>query len=309
MMALALAAYGKYSKQLGEANWALMKSNLSKRETYEQLMQIAYGFVCEVDKEIVGMVFLVLSGTTTKFFEAVWAHIRLLGVHGAHERKGVGRKLIELCMAHARDSGEATIALHTSEIQTGAKLYKGLGFARQKTLEKIYGTQYYLYTLQLNDSEAIKYHKATAADVPIIVEHRLQFAMELVGETAKEKFDKLSAQLSEYFVKATIDESCISIIAKCGGQVAGIGSVHIREMPGNLKNPSGKWGYIMNMYTVPAFRRRRVCKTILEHLEIEGIKLGVTAFELHATKEGAMVYGQSGFNIHEEPTFRKYITQ
>lgn len=34
---------------------------------------------------------------------------------------------------------------------------------------------------------------------------------------------------------------------------------------------------------------------------------GVTGFELHATKEGEMVYKQNGFVIHDEPTYRMII--
>ncbi len=75
-------------------------------------------------------------------------------------------------------------------------------------------------------------------------------------------------------------------------------------MPGNLKNPSGKWGYIMNMFTVPEFRRKGICKSILNLFVEEGKKIGITAFELHATKEGEMVYTQ-GFIHHNEPTLRK----
>ena len=113
--------------------------------------------------------------------------------------------------------------------------------------------------------------------------------------------------MTEYFSKAIQDNTCISFIAKCDGIVAGIGSVHLREMPGNFKNPSGKWGYIMNMYTVPAFRRNGICKNILNLLMTDAKKHGYHAFELHATKKGEKVYTQEGFVHHEEPTLRKFI--
>ena len=93
-------------------------------------------------------------------------------------------------------------------------------------------------------------------------------------------------QLTDYFSKATVDGTCISFIAKSGNEIAGIGSVHIREMPGNFKNPSGKWGYIMNMYTVPEFRRFGICTAILKELIDASTKAGATAFELHATESG-----------------------
>lgn len=153
----------------------------------------------------------------------------------------------------------------------------------------------------------ITYSKATQADIQGLVDNRILFALELSGGQNEEAIQLLRNQMTNYFSNATMDNSCISFIAKCDDIVAGIGSVHIREMPGNFKNPSGKWGYIMNMYTVPEFRRKGICKSILNLLVQEGKKMGVTAFELHATKDGEMVYIQEGFIQHNEPTLRKFI--
>lgn len=153
----------------------------------------------------------------------------------------------------------------------------------------------------------ISYHKASKDDVSILVENRILFALELSVSQNEETIQQLRTQMTNYFTKATEDNSCISFIAKSNEIVAGIGSVHFREMPGNFKNPSGKWGYIMNMYTIPGFRRNGICKNILDLLVEEGQKIGITAFELHATKEGEKVYTQEGFVHHNEPTLRKFI--
>ena len=40
----------------------------------------------------------------------------------------------------------------------------------------------------------------------------------------------------------------------------------------------------------------------------EGKKYGITAFELHATKDGERVYIQEGFVHHNEPTLRRWVT-
>lgn len=153
----------------------------------------------------------------------------------------------------------------------------------------------------------ISYHKASKDDVSILVENRILFALELSGTQDEKDIQLLREQMTSYFTMATENNSCISFIAKCDKSVAGIGSVHLREMPGNFKNPSGKWGYIMNMYTVPEFRRNGICKNILDLLVEEGQKIGITAFELHATRQGEKVYTQEGFVHHNEPTLRKFI--
>ena len=154
----------------------------------------------------------------------------------------------------------------------------------------------------------ITYYKATADDVTILAEYRIRFAIELKGERPPEAINDLRQQLTEYFSEATANDTCISFIAKIGNDVAGIGSVHIHHMPGNFKNPSGRWGYIMNMYTVPQFRRQGISSRILEKLIEAGKQAGVTAFELHSTKTGEPVYLKNGFEFHTEPTLRKYIS-
>jgi predicted acetyltransferase len=153
----------------------------------------------------------------------------------------------------------------------------------------------------------ITYHLADPADAQILTENRIRFALELSGPQPEETVDILRKQMLDFFSKATSENNCFSFIARANGEVAGIGSLHIRQVPGNFKNLSGKWGYIMNMYTVPEFRRMGICKGILNALVEEGTRHGITAFELHATPEGELVYKNNGFEIYTEPTYRKII--
>jgi len=155
--------------------------------------------------------------------------------------------------------------------------------------------------------EDITYQVAGIEDTETLVEYRLVFARELAGEKPPELIADLRKQMTGYFKKATASGDCVSVIARSGDAIAGIGTVHFRELPGNFKNPSGKWGYVMNMYTVPEFRRRGICGAILEKLVVEGRKKGITAFELHATTDGEPVYKKGGFEIHNEPTYRKFV--
>jgi RimJ/RimL family protein N-acetyltransferase len=153
----------------------------------------------------------------------------------------------------------------------------------------------------------ITFHKATLTDVQTLVDYRIRFALELTGAQTAEAIHALKVQMTAYFSSAMQADTCISFIATSEGEVAGIGSLQMREQPGNFKNPSGRWGYIMNMYTVPEFRRRGICKEILNRLVEAGENAGITAFELHATPEGQPVYLKSGFAIHSEPTLRKLL--
>ena len=153
----------------------------------------------------------------------------------------------------------------------------------------------------------ITYSKVNQNDVEILVENTLLFGLELSGRQDLKAINTLRVQQINFYSKSLQNKSCIAFIAKYNGAIAGIGILFIREQTGNFKNPSGRWGYIMNMYTLPAYRRKGVCKGILKELIKDASKLGITAFELQATAEGKFVYEQNGFTIYEEPTLRRYI--
>ena len=68
----------------------------------------------------------------------------------------------------------------------------------------------------------ITYHKAKQTDIPALVDNRILFAVELSGEGNEEAIQLLRNQMTNYFSRATADNSCISFIAKCDDIVAGI---------------------------------------------------------------------------------------
>lgn len=57
--------------------------------------------------------------------------IRMLAVHPAAQREGVGRALVEECLRLARAEGRSRVVLHTTPWMTAAqRLYERLGFDR-----------------------------------------------------------------------------------------------------------------------------------------------------------------------------------
>ena len=154
---------------------------------------------------------------------------------------------------------------------------------------------------------SINYIQATESDVKILADLRIEFLVEFLGEQAEESTNELSKNLCNYFKQALNNKIYICWLAKIDNSIVGVGGMVIREQPGNFKNPSGKVGYLLNMYTVPSHRRKSICNEILNRLISTAKEMGVTAFELHATKEGESLYQKHGFAVHTEPTYRKYI--
>ena len=151
-----------------------------------------------------------------------------------------------------------------------------------------------------------EYIKATEVDVDAVVEMRMLFSNEYAGVQSPEVESLLRRNLSEYFIKE-LDRNYLCWFATVGGEVASIAGMVIHINPGNVKNPSGIWGYIMNVYTLPKYRRIGLSRNILERLIETAKDRGVTAFELHATKVGEPVYVKAGFELFTEPTYRKYL--
>ncbi len=155
------------------------------------------------------------------------------------------------------------------------------------------------------DSE-FKLFKASASDIQLLIDYRIIFSLEISGPQPNEAIEQLQKSLCDYFKRAIIENSCMSYFIKCGDEVASIGEMVMRSQPGNFRNPSGRVGYLMNMYTVPKFRGQGLCSIVLNALIQDAKKEGITAFELHSTKAGEGVYIKNGFILHTEPTYRKY---
>ena len=153
---------------------------------------------------------------------------------------------------------------------------------------------------------SIHYFQATEADIETMADTRIEFLVEFWGPQPHEHVTLLRQQLVNYFSHAIKDKLYVCWLAKIENTIAGVGGMSIREQPGTFKNPSGKVGYIMSMYTVPAHRRKGICTALLQRLMTTAKEMGISAFELHATKDGEPVYQKAGFRIHTEPTYRKY---
>lgn len=87
-------------------------------------------WIAELDGERVGSVFLVRESDEL-------ARLRLLLVEPGAQGYGIGRKLVETCVATARELGYRRITLWTnSELHAARRIYQSLGFEMQG--ERVY---------------------------------------------------------------------------------------------------------------------------------------------------------------------------
>lgn len=142
--------WSSFKTELTPENWTEMETNLELDSTYSTLLQTAECFLCELNREIIGMAYLVPKGNPTEIYLESWSYIRFVTVHSSHQGKGIGRILTEKCLKFARENGESHVALHTSDMMVPAqKLYHSLGFRQVKALPDKYGRKYFLFLLNL----------------------------------------------------------------------------------------------------------------------------------------------------------------
>jgi ribosomal protein S18 acetylase RimI-like enzyme len=147
---LGLKAWKQFETVLTPDNWMKLQTTLNSDDTYHQLLNVSTCFVCELNEEIIGMAFIVLSGNPTEIFQSNWSYIRFVSVHPNHSGKGIGKYLTQLCIDFAKQNKEQTVVLHTSEFMNKARhIYESLGFTILKELEPRLGKKYWLYTLTL----------------------------------------------------------------------------------------------------------------------------------------------------------------
>ena len=147
---LGLNSYGQFKNLLTEENWNKLNSFLTNENSYSDLLSNSKCFICETNNEIIGMAYLIPKGNPTDIFSADWSYIRMVGVNTEFGGKGIGKKLIQMCIDFAKETNEGIIALHTSEFMDAARhIYENIGFKKIKELEPRLGKKYWLYILEL----------------------------------------------------------------------------------------------------------------------------------------------------------------
>lgn len=142
---------------------------------------------------------------------------------------------------------------------------------------------------------AITYSLATAADSAMLVDYRMQFLEEISLPRTEQEIAAVRKSLEAYFPGAIELGDCICWLAKSGNEVAGLGAMVVYERPANFNCPSGRVGNVLNMFTLPAYRKQGICGVLLDKLMASAKERNINMLELHATPDGEPIYTRYGF--------------
>ncbi|MCC8182715.1 MAG: GNAT family N-acetyltransferase [Clostridiales bacterium] len=137
--------------------------------------------------------------------------------------------------------------------------------------------------------------KAASSDLEELMHWREIVLREVFSIPAEEYMTALLAANRAYYQNALENGEHAACFACAGGKIVGCGGVCLyREMP-SPDNPSGKCGYLMNIYTLPDLRQRGVGKKVVQWLVQEAKRWGAEKIYLEASEQAYPLYRELGF--------------
>ena len=139
------------------------------------------------------------------------------------------------------------------------------------------------------------YRRATIEDLNELVRTRIKVLRAANKLDENVDMSEVERQSKDYYEKALADGSHTAYLVYDGDTFVGAGGVsYFRVMP-TYHNPSGEKAYIMNMYTVPEYRRKGIAFKTLDLLVRDAKERNIKAISLEATDMGRPLYEKYGF--------------
>ena len=137
--------------------------------------------------------------------------------------------------------------------------------------------------------------RAEVKDAELLAEMRMEMRKERETVVCPMPDGEFYKNLLDFFRTRIADGSFIAYIVWDGTQAAACSGLSIQVHPPTYENPTGKHGYISNMYTRPAWRRMGIAKLLVDQLADAAKAEGCAQLFLNASPMGRSVYVRYGF--------------
>lgn len=141
----------------------------------------------------------------------------------------------------------------------------------------------------------MRYKKATLEDIEMLTSTRIEVLRAANKLSDDIDLSELKKESYNYYAKALSNGTHIAYLVFDNSRFAGAGGISFFQVMPTYHNPSGKKAYVMNMYTVPDYRRRGIAYKTLDMLIREAKNMGITDISLEATDMGRPLYEKYGF--------------
>lgn len=141
----------------------------------------------------------------------------------------------------------------------------------------------------------ITYRKADIHDIARVATLRLQFLKEVYPQQDPSRDQQLYEQISKYLAEHLPQGDFINWFAENNGEVVASAGIIFYNQPPLYHNLEGKVAYILNVFTLPAWRRQGIARILLNKLIAEAKMRNTGKLSLHASADGRWLYEQLGF--------------
>jgi GNAT superfamily N-acetyltransferase len=141
----------------------------------------------------------------------------------------------------------------------------------------------------------IDYRTAILTDIDDLISLRMVFLKEVESVYNPKYESEVNSSFSKYLQETIPAESYVSWLAVKDGKIVATSGLSFNTVPPSYGNHTGKEAYIMNMYTIPEYRRKGIARNLFVKTLEEAKKRGVGKIRLHATEKGRPLYLKYGF--------------
>lgn len=136
---------------------------------------------------------------------------------------------------------------------------------------------------------------AGPGDIPALVELRIEF-MHIIKNSGLTGEDEWRRGLSAYFGSWMARGRLFAWLAADGDRPVATAALRLDR---TRRGRPGPWdGYVMSIYTQPAWRGKGLATELLGSLIREASSLGLPRLILHPTEDGRALYSSLGFRIY-----------
>ena len=137
---------------------------------------------------------------------------------------------------------------------------------------------------------------ADAADIEALVANRMEF-LQSIGPVPGAS--ELALAIRHYLQQHIVDGSVLFPFFVEQGRIVSSCCLCISQTLPTTSVPSGKEGLLLNVYTIPEYRRQGLARKLICALMEEARKLGVGKITLDFTDEGYPLYLSLGFQKND----------
>jgi GNAT superfamily N-acetyltransferase len=141
--------------------------------------------------------------------------------------------------------------------------------------------------------ESVEFRLATPADVESLVSLRAAFLAELTGCDPEDR--SLLNAMSRYFSATVPTGQFIAYLAVVDRRAVATSGLIIRQNPPSAKNLEGREAFVLNVYTLPAWRGRGIATMLLERTIAAARDACCGRVVLHAAPRAVPIYLRAGF--------------